>query len=105
MDYLADSEAPPPRYRRPASMAELTARARIGLYDERRDLRYHLRAIDRNRRTAKESENAGDLEGAIVAYTKAATLALEKIPTHREYHTFLNEEQQQYLEMVCSAWF
>jgi STAM-binding protein len=84
----------PRPHRRPASIAELAARAQNGLYDERRDLKQHLRAAEKNRRTAKELHKAGDLEAAFVEYAKAATLVLEKVPTHRDYHTLTNDQQR-----------
>jgi hypothetical protein len=84
----------PRPYRRPASIAELAARAQSGLYDETRDLKYHLRAAEKNRRTAKELHKAGDLEAAFVEYAKAATLVLEKLPSHRDYSSLTSEQQR-----------
>ena len=84
----------PRPYRRPASIAELAARAQSGLYDERRDLKHHLRAAEKNRRTAKELHKMGDLEAAFVEYAKAATLVLEKLPGHRDYASLTNDQQR-----------
>ena len=89
----------PRPYRRPASIEELAARAQNGLYDDRRDLKHHLRTAEKNRRTAKELHKMGDLEAAFVEYAKAATLVLEKLPSHRDYSS-LTKEQQRNLSLV-----
>jgi hypothetical protein len=90
----------PRAYRRPASIAELAHRAQDGLYEDHRDLKYHLRNAEKFRRTAKELLKAGDLEAAFVEYAKAATLVLEKLPTHRDYQTVLTSEQRHNLGLV-----
>jgi len=95
----------PRPYRRPASIAELAHRAQEGLYDERRDLKHYLRNAEKYRRTAKELLRAGDLEAAFVEFAKAATLVLEKLPTHRDYHNLLNSEQRHNLGLVSLYFF
>lgn len=42
-----------------------------------------------------------DIEGAFVILAKAATLVLEKMPTHRDYHTMLTAAQRNNLTLVC----
>ncbi len=59
-----------------------------------KDEKQHLRAAEKNRRTAKELHKASDLEAAFVEYAKAATLVLEKVPTHLDYHTLTNDQQR-----------
>jgi USP8 dimerisation domain len=86
--------------RRPASIEELAERAKDDHYDGRRDLKYHLRNADKFRRTAKELVKAGDLEAAFVEFAKAATLVLEKLPYHRDYHSVLTAEQRHNLALV-----
>lgn len=90
----------PRQYRRPASIAELAHRAQDGLYDETRDLKHYLRNAEKYRRTAKELLKAGDTEAAFVEFAKAATLVLEKLPTHRDYHSLLTNEQRHNLGLV-----
>jgi hypothetical protein len=92
--------------RRPASIAELAQRAKDDHYDDRRELKYHLRNAEKYRRTAKELVKAGDLEAAFVEFAKASTLVLEKIPTHRDYHGMLTSEQRRNLALVgIFFWF
>jgi hypothetical protein len=86
--------------RRPASIAELAQSAKDDNYDERRELKYHLRNAEKYRRTAKELVKVGDLENAFVEFAKAATLVLEKLPVHRDYHAVLTTEQRQNLALV-----
>jgi STAM-binding protein len=88
--------------RRPASIAELAQRAKDDAYDERREIKQHLRDAEKYRRTAKELVKAGDLETAFVEFAKAATLVLEKLPTHRDYLTTLNKEQRSNLALVST---
>ena len=91
--------------RRPASIAELAQRAKDDSYDDRRELKYHLRNAEKYRRTAKELVKAGDLETAFVEFAKASTLVLEKIPTHRDYHGMLTSEQRRNLALVGIFFF
>ncbi|KAF8879809.1 hypothetical protein BD779DRAFT_1550629 [Infundibulicybe gibba] len=72
--------------RRPASIAELAERALESLWDDNRDLKYYLRLAEKYRRDGKELLREGDLE--------TATLVLERIPSHRDYHTVLNTSQR-----------
>ncbi|KAF9462259.1 hypothetical protein BDZ94DRAFT_1261890 [Collybia nuda] len=82
----------PPR--RPATIAELAERALDGLWDETKELKHYLRVAERYRKDGKEHVKQGDLESAFVEFARAATLVLEKLPTHRDYHTLLNAAQR-----------
>jgi STAM-binding protein len=86
--------------RRPLSIAELAQLAHQDLYDDRQELKHYLRAADKYRRNAKHLVAEGDLEGAFIQFAKAATLVLEKLPTHRDYQTLLNAEQRHNLGLV-----
>lgn len=44
--------------------------------------------------------DAGDLEAAFVEFAKAATIILEKLPTHKEYYTLLSPTQRHNLGIV-----
>ncbi|TFK32161.1 hypothetical protein BDQ12DRAFT_692894 [Crucibulum laeve] len=85
--------------RRPPTISELANKALEGLYDEKRELKHHLRNAEKYRRDAKAFLEKDDLENAFVMYAKAATLVLDKLPTHRDYHKLLNSSQRQNLGM------
>jgi hypothetical protein len=98
---LRPSQRPNGPSRRPASIAELAQRARDDLWDERRELKFYLRSAERHRKTGKEYAQGGDLEAAFVEFAKAATLVLERLPTHKDYLTVLTTEQRYNLGLVC----
>lgn len=85
---------------RPATIAELAERARDDLWDPSKALKFWLRTAEKRRRAGKTYEEAGDLESAFVEYAKAATIVLEKLPSHRDYHGMLNAEQRHNLGLV-----
>lgn len=87
---------------RPASIAELADRARDNNWDDRPDLKSYLRLAERYRKTGKEFVAQGDNESAFVEFAKAATLVLEKLPTHRQYETLLTADQRRHLAEVRS---
>ncbi|PPQ79036.1 hypothetical protein CVT25_002345 [Psilocybe cyanescens] len=80
--------------RRPASIAELAERAKVDVWDDSREFKHHLRAAEKYRREGKECAKKGDLETAFVQLARAATLVLEKLPSHRDYNTVLNVNQR-----------
>ncbi|KAH9947862.1 hypothetical protein B0H21DRAFT_736658 [Amylocystis lapponica] len=84
---------------RPATIAELAARAQDNLWDPNLPLKHWLRAAEKARRTAEAYVNGGDYERGFIEFAKAATIVLEKLPTHREYHALLNSDQRQNLGM------
>lgn len=86
-------------YHRPASISELAARAQDNLWDPTKGLKHWLRTAERARRHAEALATDGDYESAFVEYAKAATIVLEKLPTHREYNVLLNADQRQNLGM------
>ncbi|KAF5325172.1 hypothetical protein D9619_010079 [Psilocybe cf. subviscida] len=85
--------------KRPSSIAELTERAMLNLYDHTKEFSYHLRLAEKYRKEGKESAKRGDLEAAFVELLRAATLVLEKLPGHRGYQTMLNLSQRQNLAL------
>ncbi|KAI0356862.1 hypothetical protein OH77DRAFT_175344 [Trametes cingulata] len=87
-------------YYRPATIAELAAQAQQNLWNPNLGLKHWLRTAEKARRTAESLIQAHDYEGAFVEYAKAATIVLEKLPTHREYQTLLNADQRNNLGMV-----
>lgn len=88
--------------RRPATIAELAQAALDNLWDERRDLKHYLRTAEKYRRDARKYINEGDLESAFIEFARAATLVLEKLPSHRDFHTLLNANQRHNLTLVST---
>lgn len=89
--------------RRPASIAELAERAKVDVWDDSREFKHHLRAAEKYRREGKECAKKGDLETAFVQLARAATLVLEKLPSHRDYNTVLNVNQRHNLGLVSAC--
>ena len=94
--------APPSR---PSSINELVERAFTNLWDPTKDFKHWLRVAERSRNTGREYADMGDLENAFVEYAKAATLILDKMPSHGEYSKRLNSAQKESLSLVCTAVF
>ncbi|KAH7908544.1 hypothetical protein BJ138DRAFT_1068611 [Hygrophoropsis aurantiaca] len=94
----AASRRPSPRTtnqnRRPPSIAELADRALTGLWDPTRGLKSWLKNADGFRKAGRSHAEAGDFESAFMEFAKAATIILEKLPTHKEYYTLLNATQR-----------
>jgi hypothetical protein len=86
---------------KPVTIATLAERALENIWDERKELKHFLRIAERSRKQGKEFVTQGDLESAFVSFARAATLVLEKLPTHRDYKKLLNESQRQNLMLVC----
>lgn len=86
--------------RPPATIPELAERALADPFDDRAPLKHHLRTAEKYRKEGKDLAKQGDLENAFVLLAKAATLVLEKLPAHREYHAMLTGEQQNNLALV-----
>ncbi|KAG6336177.1 hypothetical protein ID866_2915 [Astraeus odoratus] len=86
--------------RRPLSIAELADRALNNPWDPTRGLKQWLKAADGFRKAGRAYVDAGELEAAFVEYAKAATIILEKLPTHKEYYTLLSATQRYNLGLV-----
>ncbi|TFK28275.1 hypothetical protein FA15DRAFT_665497 [Coprinopsis marcescibilis] len=95
----ADGQAHHRRTRRPASIAELAEKALDTTWDERRELKHYLRIAEKYSKEGKELAKQGDLETAFILLAKAATLVLEKLPTHRNYQKQLNQSQRNNLSL------
>lgn len=85
---------------RPASIVELADRALKNPWDPSKDLRFWMKAAANHRLAGKSHAETGNLEGAFVEYAQAATLILEKLPSHPEYWSSLNAEQRHNLGLV-----
>ncbi|GLB39540.1 putative prokaryotic homologs of the JAB domain containing protein [Lyophyllum shimeji] len=84
---------------KPATIAQLAEAALDNLWDETRELKHYLRTAEKYRKQARQHVVEGDLENAFVMFAKAATLVLEKIPTHRDFTTLLNPAQRNNLTL------
>ncbi|KZT65004.1 hypothetical protein DAEQUDRAFT_717268 [Daedalea quercina L-15889] len=90
---------PGPLYHRPATISELAARAQDQLWDPAKGLKHWLRTAEKARRNGDYYAEHHDFESAFVEYARAATIVLEKLPTHRDYNDMLNADQRQNLGM------
>lgn len=63
-------------------------------------LKHWLRTAEKARRNGDYYADHHDYERAFVEYARAATIVLEKLPTHRDYNAMLNADQRQNLGMV-----
>ncbi|KAH9934173.1 uncharacterized protein B0H18DRAFT_979808 [Fomitopsis serialis] len=91
--------APDPIYQRPATISELAARAQDQLWDPAKGLKHWLRTAEKSRRNGDYYAEHQDYERAFVEYARAATIVLEKLPTHQDYTALLNADQRQNLGM------
>lgn len=87
--------------RRPALISELAEQARTINLDDNASLKSILRLAERERRAATDAFERKDLESSFVAFAKAASLILEKIPNHRDFHNTLTSTQRSNLALVC----
>lgn len=99
-DLGAVSRSPLQPSGRPLSIAELAERALSDLWDPSRDLKYWLRTAQRYRNDGKTFADDGDYENAFIQFARAATIVLEKLPTHRDYHEILSVSQRHNLGLV-----
>ncbi|KAM6501503.1 hypothetical protein JOM56_004517 [Amanita muscaria] len=88
--------------RRPQTISELSERALENLYDETKPLKHFLRVAEKYRKDARDYISKGDLENAFINFARAATLVLDKLPTHRDYYTLLTTTQRSNLNLVRS---
>lgn len=86
--------------RRPFCIAELANHATHNLWDPSKGLKQWLKAADGFRKAGRAYHEAGDLEAAFVEFAKAATIILEKLPSHKEYFTLLTATQRHNLGLV-----
>lgn len=85
---------------RPPTISELAERGKQNLWDPSRPLKHWLRTAEAHKRAAQSAEDNRDLENAFLEYAKAATIVVDKIPSHSEYHTVLNPLQRKNLGLV-----
>lgn len=88
-----------PQLYRPATIAELADKSREDIWDPNKQLKHWLRTAELSRKNGKQYAEAGDYERSFVQLARAATIILEKMPTHRDYHTLLNPTQRHNLSL------
>lgn len=98
--YARLSPQPSSSPRRPFCIAELADRATHNLWDPSKGLKQWLKAADGFRKAGRAYHEAGDPEAAFVEFAKAATIILEKLPSHKEYFTLLTAAQRHNLGLV-----
>ncbi|KAJ7088887.1 hypothetical protein B0H15DRAFT_758000, partial [Mycena belliarum] len=86
---------------RPATISELAAVAQSdpdASPSSNLELKHYLRRAETHRRAGQAL--ASDLERAFIEYAQAATLIVEKIPSHRDFASGLTAEQRSNLTAV-----
>ena len=86
--------------RRPATIAELAERARDTPWDPSMGLKHWLRTAERFRNAGNVHIENGDLEQGFVELAKAATIVMQKVPTHNDYQTLLDQSLRMNLGKV-----
>lgn len=90
------------RKTRPATIAELADKSREDLWDPNKHLKHWLRTAELARKSGKQYAESGDYERSFVQLARAATIILEKMPTHKDYHTLLTTSQRSNLVLVST---
>ena len=90
---------------RPKSIAELAAIAQHNLWDPNKPLKHWLRTAEKARKVGQSYVDTRNFEAAFIEFARAATIVLEKLPTHQEYHVLLNADQRANLGMVSVLYF
>ena len=85
---------------RPATIAELADKSREELWDPNKHLKHWLRTAELARKSGKQYAENGDYERSFVQLARAATIILEKMPSHRDYNTLLTSSQKHNLILV-----
>ena len=88
---------------RPYSVTELAERAKQSLDSSIGPIKpfnVWLRIAENAYRDAKSLHELGDLELAFVEYAKAATILLQKIPSHPDYWVLLGRTQRHNMGVV-----
>ena len=88
------------RKARPATIAELADKSREDLWDPNKHLKHWLRTAELARKSGKQYAENGDYERSFVQLARAATIILEKMPTHKDYDTLLTGNQRHNLILV-----
>lgn len=90
--------------RRPATVDELSEKARRDLQDFNGDLKSLLRAASLARKTSGQHKDDGDHERSFLHLTEAAII-IEKIRAHEDYNKRLTDSQRYNLILVSLILF
>jgi len=93
------------RKTRPATIAELADKSHEDLWDPNKHLKHWLRTAELARKSGKQYAESGDYERSFVQLARAASIILEKMPTHKDYHTLLTTSQRNNLVLVSLSLF
>jgi len=85
----------------PLTILELVEIAIREQWDDETDIKSLLRVAEAYRKGGHANLSAGDLESTFIDLARAAMLALEKIPAHRDFTTYLSSSQRHNLKLVC----
>ena len=88
------------RKTRPATIAELADKSREDLWDPNKHLKHWLRTAELARKSGKQYAESGDYERSFIQLARAASIILEKMPTHKDYNTLLTTSQRNNLVLV-----
>jgi len=92
-----------PANRRPATIAELADRARDTAWDPNLTLKHWLKSAEKYRNAGYAHIDRKELEQGFVELARAATIVMEKVPTHKDYHTLLNPTLRKNLGSVSTS--
>jgi len=93
------------RKTRPATIAELAEKSREDLWDPNKSFEYWLRTAELARESGKRYAENMDYERSFVQLARAASIILEKMPTHKDYHPLLTTDQRNNLVLVSISLF
>jgi hypothetical protein len=85
---------------RPATIPELAEKSREDLWDPNKHLKHWLTTATLARKSGKQYAENGDYERSFIQLARAASIILEKMPTHKDYHTLLTNSQRNNLVLV-----
>lgn len=95
---------PIPATVRPPSVSELTQDALKGLvWNDELSVLYYLISVETCSREGETYMNKGDLEKAFVQLMRVVILVLARLPMHRDYYTYLTENEREDLLLVSSS--
>lgn len=89
-----------PHSRRPPTILELADRARELHWDPALTLKHWLKSAEKHRNAGNELVAKGEFELGFVELARAATIVMEKVPTHKDYNSVLNPEHRKNLGAV-----
>lgn len=93
------------RKTRPATIAELADKSREDPWDATKHLKHWLRIAELARKSGKQYAENGDYERSFIQLARAATIILDRMPSHKDYNTLLTTTQRNNLVLVSLSTF